>query len=71
MQCNCGLREKKFKIIYVNMRGYKSKRRSLKQIIDEEKPTMIAIAETLLENDEKEKIEGYHVLQPAKKEAEE
>ena len=58
---------KKFKMIYVNMRGYKSKKRSLKQIIDEEKPTMIAIAETLLEDDEKEEIEGYHVLQPAEK----
>ena len=58
---------KKFKMIYVNMRGYKSKKRSLKQIIDEEKPTMIAIAETLLEDDEKEKIEGYHVLKPAEK----
>merc|ERR1712228_687822 len=28
---------------------------------------MIAIAETLLEDDEKEEIEGYHVLQPAEK----
>ena len=40
----------------------KSKRDSLEEIIEEEKPTIIALVETLLEEEEHLKIEGYKVL---------
>ena len=43
---------KNFKILYSNLRGFKSKTESIKNIIEEEKPTMIALAETLIEDDE-------------------
>ena len=44
---------KKFKVLYVNLRGYKSKRRSIEEIVEEERPTMLAFTETLLEQGEK------------------
>ena len=58
---------KKFKIIYPNLRGFKSKTRSIENIIEEEKPTMLALAETLLEDEEKVKLEGYKIYKPEKK----
>ena len=58
---------KKFKIMYSNLRGFKSKIESIKNIIAEEKPTIIALAETLIENDEKVKLEGYKTFKPAEK----
>ena len=57
----------KNKLLYVNIRGIKSKRRSLHEIVKEENPTMIAIAETLMEEKEDIKIEGYKVLPKNKK----
>ena len=53
---------KKFKLMYVNIRGVKSKRRSLEEIVKEEKPTVIAITETLLEKTEELTLEQYEVL---------
>ena len=58
-----------FKILYVNIRGIKSKVKSLENIVQEEKPALIAIAETILEEKEEIDIEGYHVL-PKNKTAE-
>ena len=58
-----------FKILYVNIRGIKSKVKSLENIAQEEKPTLIAIAETILEAKEKIEIEGYAIL-PKNKTAE-
>ena len=58
---------KNFKIMYVNLRGYKSKKRSIEEIIIEEKPTVVAFAETLLEEKEKVKIEGYETYVPEEK----
>ena len=58
---------KNFKILYSNLRGFKSKTESIKNIIHEEKPTMIALAETLIEDDEEVKIEGYKIFKPAEK----
>ena len=56
---------KKFKVLYVNLRGYKSKKKSINEIILEEKPTLIAFTETLLAENEEIEIEGYIV--PAEK----
>ena len=58
-----------FKILYVNIRGIKSKVKSLENIAQEEKPTLIAIAETILKEKEEIEIEGYAIL-PKNKTAE-
>ena len=58
---------KKFKVLYVNLRGYKSKTKSIKEIILEEKPTLIAFAETLLDEGEEIDLEGYKVIVPKEK----
>lgn len=50
------------KIYYINIRGIKSKVESLKEIIEEKKPDLIAIVETHLEKGEKMEIEGYHII---------
>ena len=50
-----------FKVMYNNIRGIKSKRTSLKQIVDEENPTIVGIAETNLQEGESVEIEGYRV----------
>ena len=41
-------RLKKFVVLYLNIRGIKSKIRSLNNIIDEVEPTMVCITETHL-----------------------
>ena len=46
----------------MNIRGIKSKTRSLDEIIQEENPTLIAIAETWLEEKEEIKLEGYKII---------
>ena len=58
---------KKFKVLYMNLRGLKSKKKSIQEIIEEEKPTLIAFVETLLEEKEEIKLEGYKVLMPDEK----
>ena len=51
-----------FKVMFNNMRGYKMKKETLRHIIQEEKPVVIGIAETNLEEDEIiEEIEGYKI----------
>ena len=48
--------------MYLNIRGMKSKIRSLTNVIEELQPTMICITESKLEKDETMEIEGYHLL---------
>ena len=49
------------KILYNNINGIKSKKMSLKRIIEKEKPTVIGIAETKLKENEVVEIEGYEI----------
>ncbi len=56
-----------FKALYVNLRGYKSKQRSVEEIVKDEKPTLIAFAETLVEKKEDINLKGYEILLPATK----
>ena len=50
-----------FKLLYNNINGIKTKQRSLQQIIDDERPTIIGISETKLNEKDTLKIEGYKV----------
>ena len=50
---------KSCKILYNNIRGIKSKKKSLEQIIEEEDPTIIGITETKLNKDDLFEIDGY------------
>ena len=54
---------KEFKLLYNNIRGIKSKKESLKEIIAEERPTVVALVETLLEENEKLIMEGYTIIE--------
>ena len=58
---------KNFKILYVNLRGFKSKKKSIENILEEEKPTMIALTETLIEDKENVEIKGFEIYKPAEK----
>ena len=49
-------------IYMVNSRGIKSKYNSLKSIIEELKPTMFGITETMLGNNEEFEMEGYVII---------
>ena len=55
-------RLEKCKVLYSNLRGLKSKQLSLEEIIAEENPTIIALVETGLEQNEEIKFEGYRVI---------
>ena len=46
----------------MNIRGIKKKQNSLREVIQEENPTIIALAETLLEGKEEIEFEGYKVI---------
>ena len=48
-----------FKLIYSNINHAKSKIESLKRIISEEKPAVIALVETKLAENDSIEIEGY------------
>ena len=50
------------KIYYVNIRGIKSKLESLRNIVEEEKPDIIGIAETMLDKTEDITIQGYKMI---------
>eukprot|EP00794_Sanderia_malayensis_P004143 gene4143-4696_t len=50
-----------FRLYYVNCRGVKSKIESLKEIIEEEKPTVICLTETHIAEEDSIHLEGYHV----------
>ena len=52
---------KKFKVWFQNVRGIKSKLESLRDKIDEVRPTVIGITETHLLGDEKVEIDGYEI----------
>ena len=52
---------KKCKIMEDNVRGVKSKINSIKDIINEEEPTIIALTETKLKEEDKIEIEGYTI----------
>ena len=53
---------KNFTVMYLNIRGIKSKLRSLINIVEEIQPTIICITETHLSDDENLEIEGYKPL---------
>ncbi len=52
---------KKFNVMYLNIRGMKSKYNSLLTKIEEEDPTMFCIAETHLIEEEEIKVDGYEI----------
>ena len=51
-----------FKAYYSNLRGIKSKIETLKSIIEERKPDVIGIVETMLDKNDEMQIEGYKVI---------
>ena len=50
------------KTYYVSIRGLKSKKESLEEILDEVKPDIIGLVETHMEQGEELRIEGYHII---------
>ena len=50
------------RIYYINIRGIKSKIQTLKSIIKEEKPDIVGIVETMLDEKENINIEGYKII---------
>ena len=48
-----------FKLLYSNINHLKSKMESLNNILEETKPTIVALVETKLPEKEKPEIEGY------------
>ncbi len=52
---------KSLKVMYNNINGIKSKIQSLERIIEEEKPAIIGITESKLDEHESLKLEGYEV----------
>ena len=48
-----------FRVLYSNINGIKSKSESLKNIVEEKKPTVVMLVETKLEIEDDFKIEGY------------
>ena len=55
-------RLKKFKVLYLNIRGIKSKISTLNDIIDEVTPTIFCVTETHLIDDDAIEIENYKIL---------
>ena len=53
---------KQMKTYYVNIRGLKSKKESLEEVLDEVKPDIIGLVETHMEQGEELRIEGYHII---------
>ena len=53
---------KNMKIMYHNIRGLKSKLDSLCEIVEEEKPDIVAIIETMLDNKDEIQIGGYEIF---------
>ena len=49
-------------IMYLNIRGLKSKLESLKEIIDEQKPDIIALVETLLCENDAIELKNYDII---------
>ena len=53
---------KNVSIMYLNIRGLKSKLESLKEIIDEQKPDIIALVETLLCENDAIELKNYEII---------
>ena len=53
---------KGFTLYYLNIRDIATKKSSLQEILNKEKPSVIAIAETWLEEDEVFELEGYEIF---------
>ena len=53
---------KKFKVYYNNIRGIKSKIKSIKEIIENDQPTLIGIVETHLNREDEIEIKEYEVV---------
>ena len=53
---------KNVSIMYLNVRGLKSKLESLKEIIDEQKPDIIALVETLLCENDAIELKNYEII---------
>ena len=53
---------KNFKILFNNVRGIKSKVKSLQDVVMETQPTVICLVETHLQKDEILEIEGYEII---------
>ena len=51
-----------FKIMYANIRGFKGKKTSLLEILDENKPHLFLLTETQLRSNSVVKIDGYEFL---------
>ena len=52
---------KRCKIMCCNIRGYKTKVTSIKEIIEEQKPVIIGLVETKLREQDQIEIEGYEI----------
>ena len=52
----------KFKVLSLNIRGFKSKSGSLSEMIYEEKPDAVGIVETMLDSKEVTQIDGYTIF---------
>ena len=53
---------KNVSIMYPNIQGLKSKLESLKEIIDEQKPDIIALVETLLCENDAIELKNYEII---------
>ena len=53
---------KNVSIMYLNIRGLKSKLESLKEIIDEQKPDIITLVETLLCENDAIELKNYEII---------
>ena len=58
----------KFKVLFNNLRGIKSKLVSVKEIIEKQSPVIVGLAETKMNDGEKIKIEGYKIERVDRKE---
>ena len=50
---------RKFKVMYDNVRGVKSKKEVIERIVNEENPVILALTETKLNKDDIFEIDGY------------
>ena len=53
---------RKFKVLYMNIRGLKSKLGSLCEVVKEEQPEILGIVETMLDDKDDIQIDGYTIL---------
>ena len=53
---------RKFKLMYLNIRGLKSKLESLKELVEAESPTLLCLAETHLKKADGLVLDGYEIF---------